>query len=42
MKLYDAVGINRKNGATTENQGSCVKYMGKEVYLNDCMSVCFI
>ena len=26
--LHDAVGINRKNGATTENQGSGVEYMG--------------
>ena len=28
MPLHDAVGINCKKGATTENQGSCVKYMG--------------
>ena len=28
MPLQDAVGINRKNGSTTENQGSGVKYMG--------------
>ena len=28
MLLHDAVGINCKNGATTENQGSGVKYMG--------------
>ena len=28
MPLHDAVGINCKNGATTENQGACVKYMG--------------
>ena len=28
MPLHDAVGINRKKGATTENQGSGVKYMG--------------
>ena len=27
MPLDDAVGINFKNGATTENQGSAVKYM---------------
>ena len=26
MPLYDAVGINCKKGATTENQGSGVKY----------------
>ena len=28
MPLHDAVGINFKKGATTENQGSGVKYMG--------------
>ena len=28
MPLHDAVGIHCKNGATTENQGSGVKYMG--------------
>ena len=28
MPLYDAVGINCKKGATTENQSSGVKYMG--------------
>ena len=28
MPLHDAVGINCKKGATTENQGSAVKYMG--------------
>ena len=28
MPLHDAVGINCKNGATTENQGAGVKYMG--------------
>ena len=27
MPLHDAVGINCKKGATTENQGSGVKYM---------------
>ena len=27
MPLHDAVRINCKNGATTENQGSVVKYM---------------
>ena len=27
MPLHDAVGINCKNGATTENQGADVKYM---------------
>ena len=28
MPLHDAVGINCKNGATTEHQDSAVKYMG--------------
>ena len=28
MPLHDAVGINCKKGATTENQGSGVKYKG--------------
>ena len=27
MPLHDAVRINCKNGATTENQGTDVKYM---------------
>ena len=27
--FHDAVGINWKNGATTENQGASVKYMGQ-------------
>ena len=32
MPLHDAVGINCKNGAITENQGS-------GVYLDDCVGV---
>ena len=28
MPLHDAIGINCKKGATTENQGADVKYMG--------------
>ena len=28
MPLHDVVGMNSKKGATTENQGSGVKYMG--------------
>ena len=28
MPLHDAVGINCKKGATSENQDSAVKYMG--------------
>ena len=28
MPLHDAVGINCKKGATNENQGSGVKYVG--------------
>ena len=31
MPLQDAVGLNCKKGATTENQGAGVKYMGKGV-----------
>ena len=37
MPLHDAVGINSKKGATTENQCSGVKHMGKGVYLDDCV-----
>ena len=39
LKLNDAVGINCKRGATTENQGSGVEYMAKGVYLDDCVCV---
>ena len=35
MPLLDAVGMNCKKGATTENQGAGVKYMGQEVYVYD-------
>ena len=28
MPLHDAVGINSKKGATTENQGADLKYTG--------------
>ena len=45
MPLHDAVGINCKKGATTENQGSGVKYMGLGVYHDDCVTqplVCFV
>ena len=31
MPLHDAVGINCIKGATTENQGSAVKYMLRDV-----------
>ena len=37
MLLHDVVGINCKKGATTENQGSAVKYMGYGYIL---MTVC--
>ena len=40
MPLHDAVGINCKNGATTENQATGVKYMGYGVYADDC--VCYL
>ena len=39
MPLHDVVGINCKKSATTENQRSAVKYMGYEVYLDDCVCV---
>ena len=39
MLLHDAVEINCKKGATTENQGSGVTYMGSGVYLDDCVCV---
>ena len=26
--IFDAVGVNCKRVATTQNQGACVKYMG--------------
>ena len=39
MPLHDAVRIICKKGATTENQGSGVKYMGYGVYLDDCVRV---
>ena len=37
MPLHDAVGIHCKQGATTENQDSGVRYMGSGVYLDDCV-----
>ena len=40
MPFHDAVGINCEKGATTENQGSGVKYMGEGVCLDDCVGVC--
>ena len=33
MPLHDAVRVNCKKGATTENQGSGVKYVGKRCIL---------
>ena len=39
MPLHDAVGINCKKGATSENQGADVKYMGNGVYVDDCVCV---
>ena len=39
MPLHAAVGINCKKGATIENQGADVKYMGYAVYIDDCMCV---
>ena len=37
----DAVGINCKNGTTTENQGADVKYMGKSAYVGQ-LHVCYL
>ena len=37
MPLHDVVAINCKKGATTENQGSAVKYRAKRCIL---MTVC--
>ena len=39
MLLHDAVRINCKKGAITENKGAGVKYMGKTVYVDDCVCV---
>ena len=39
MPLHDEIGINCKKGATTEYQGGDAKYMGKEVYVDDCVCV---
>ena len=39
MPLHDAVGINCKDGATTENHGTDVKYMGQGVYVDDWVCV---
>ena len=39
MLLNDAVGINSKNGVTTENQEADVKYMGLGVYVDDRLCV---
>ena len=39
IPLHDAVGINCEKGATTENQGSGVKYKGLGVNLDDCVCV---
>ena len=40
MPLHDAVEINCKNGAPTENHGADVKYMGYEVFVDYC--VCYL
>ena len=40
MPLHDAVGINSKEGTTTEYQGADSKYMGLGVYVDDCVWVC--
>ena len=40
MPLHDTVGINCEKVSTTENQVSDFKYMGKVVYVDDC--VCYL
>ena len=43
VPLHDAVGVNCKKSATTENQGAGVKYMGKWVYFGWlCVCVCYL
>ena len=39
MPLHDAVGINCKKGATTENMDVDIKYIGEEVNVDDCVCV---
>ena len=39
MPIHDAVGVNCKKSATTENQGTGVKYMATGCMLNDCVCV---
>ena len=39
MQLHDALGINCEKGATTENQGSGVKYMGTVILMTVCVCV---
>ena len=39
MPLHDVVVIHCEKGTTTEIQSSGVKYMGKGVYLDDCVCV---
>ena len=41
MPLHDAVGINCEKGASTENKFSGVKYIGKGVYLDDCVCMLY-
>ena len=42
MPLHDAVGINCKKGATTENQGSGVEYMQAKGCILIIVSVCYL
>ena len=45
MPLYDAVRVNCKNGATTEDQGAGVKYIYIYIWAKGCMlgdSVCVL
>ena len=37
MQLHDAVGINCKKGATTENHGAGIKFIMLMVYVGYCV-----
>ena len=39
MPLDDVVMLNCKKGTTTENQDTDVKYMGKALYVGDCVCI---
>ena len=39
LEGWDAVGVNCKRGATTENQGTGAWYMAKGCMFDDCVSI---